>query len=327
MNAKTMKTLAACLSAGIAILTPAAQAQTGDFPTKTLRIIVPFASGSGSDANARYYAEKMSTLLGQPVIVENRAGADGAIGMMAAKSAPADGYTLVQGGISPSVVNAVVIPNLGYDPVKDFTPILGYSRNMNVLLVANESRFKTFADLLAEAKNPAAPLSVGTFSTTLSLTAAWLSSLSKVKLTNIPYKGQSQVMTDVIGNQLDLALVDLGGASTLLRDKKVRALAVTGETRSPDFPQVPTVRESGLPDYVQYSWNALFVRSEVPAPIRDKLANAVRQVMTAPDTIEKFHGPRGTEARPLPSAQVQALQREEIARFQTIAKTIGPVAR
>ena len=95
----------------------------GTYPTRPLRIIVPFTQGSGSDANARYYAEKMAALLGQPVFVENRAGADGAIGMLAAKAAPADGYTLVQGGISPSVVNAVVIPNLGYDPVKDFTPL------------------------------------------------------------------------------------------------------------------------------------------------------------------------------------------------------------
>ena len=323
-NNKFLKVLvvaATCLSTCLAL------AQGDAYPSKPIRIIVPFAGGSGSDANARYYAEKMAVLLGQPIIVENRAGADGAIGMMAAKSAPADGYTLVQGGISPSVVNAVVIPNLGYDPVKDFTPVHGYGRNMNVLLVSNDSRFKDFDDLLSQARKSGVPLSVGTFSTTLSLTAAWLGNLAKVNLTNIPYKGQSQVMTDVIGNQVDFALVDLGGASTLIRDKKLRALAVTGESRSPDFPQVPTVRESGLPDYVQYSWNALFVRSDVPSAIRQKLADAVHRVMTARETIEKFHGPRGTEARPLTSSQMQVLQREEIERFRGIAKAVNFNAR
>lgn len=298
-------------------------AQVTGYPNKTIRIIVPFAGGSGSDANARYYGEKMSAILGQTVIVENKPGADGSIGMLAAKAAPADGYTIVQGGISPSVVNAVVIPNLGYDPVKDFTPLLGYARNMNVLLVSNESNFKTFSDLVEHARTSPKPLSIGTFSTTQYLTATWLAQQADIKITNIPYKGQGQVMTDVIGNQLDFALVDLGGASTLMRNKKLRALAVTGESRSPDFPGVPTLKESGLKDYVQYSWNALFVRSETPEPIRTKLSEAIHKVMTAPETIQNFHGPRGTEARPIPAAQVQALQKEEIARFRSIANAVG----
>jgi tripartite-type tricarboxylate transporter receptor subunit TctC len=224
-------------------------------------------------------------------------------------------------------VNAVVIPNLGYDPVKDFTPLLGYARNMNVVLVPNDSRFKTFTDFLAQARTASDPLSVGTFSTTLNLSAAWLAGLANVKFNNIPYKGQAQVMTDVIGNQLDFALVDLGGATALIREKKLRALAVTGETRSPDFPLVPTVKESGLNDYVQYSWNALFVRSDVPPAIRTRLAEVIRTVMTSPETIENLHRPRGTEARPLTSEQMQKLQLEEIDRFRKIAKTIDFAGR
>ncbi len=313
------------LLAGLAICgcVFATQAQTGDFPNKPIRIIVPFASGSGSDTNARFYAEKMTLILGQPVIVENKPGADATIGMMAAKAAPADGYTIVQGGSSPSVVNAVVFPKLGYDPMKDFTPVLGYGRNMNVILVANASKIHSFAAFLEQARAAPSPLTIGTFSTTLNLTAAWLGYLANVKLTNVPYKGQSQVMTDVMGNHLDLALVDLGGASTLLREGKVRALAVTGEKRSPDFPDVPTVKESGYPEYVQYSWNGMFVRSETPENIRNILASAVEKVMTSPDTINKLHAPRGTEAIPLPSAQLQTLQGEEIERFRTIAKAVN----
>lgn len=311
--------------AGIAVLSSAfiTQAQTADFPNKPIRIIVPFASGSGSDTNARFYAERMAVLLRQPVIVENKPGADATIGMMAAKAAPADGYTIVQGGSSPSVVNAVVFPNLGYDPLKDFTPVLGYGRNMNVILVPNNSKLNTFAELIEQAKASPTALTVGTFSTTLNLTAAWLGTMAKIKLTNVPYKGQSQIMTDVMGGHLDFALVDLGGASTLMRDGKVRALAVTGENRSPDFPNVPTVKESGYPEYVQYSWNGMFVRSETPEHIRKILAAAVKKVMTSEDTINKLHRPRGTEAIPLSSEQLQKLQSEEIARFKKIAKDVN----
>ena len=300
-----------------------ATAQTKDFPNRSIRIIVPFGNGSGSDTNARFYAEKMGVLLGQPVIVENKPGADATIGMMAAKAAPADGYTLVQGGISPSVVNAVVIPNLGYDPVRDFTPILGYGRNMNVILVANDSKFKSFGELVASGRMASQPLTVGTFSTTLNLSAAWLGYLTKSNMTNVPYKGQSQVMNDLMGNHLDFALVDLGGASMLIREKKLRALAVTGENRFPDFPDIPTVKESGFPEYVLYSWNALFVRSETPEHIRLQLANAVKKVMTSEDTINKLHKPRGTEPLPINSDQLQTIQKEEIERFRRIAKAVN----
>jgi len=300
-----------------------AVAQTKDFPNRSIRIIVPFGNGSGSDTNARFYADRMSVLLGQPVIVENKPGADATIGMMAAKTAPADGYTLVQGGISPSVVNAVVIPNLGYDPVRDFTPILGYGRNMNVILVANDSKFKSFSDLIASGRQASQPLTVGTFSTTLNLSAAWLGYLTESKMTNVPYKGQSQVMNDLMGNHLDFALVDLGGASMLIREKKLRALAVTGETRFPDFPEIPTVKESGFPEYVLYSWNALFVRSETPEYIRQKLADAVKNVMTSEDTLNKLHKPRGTEPLAINSDQLQTIQQEEIDRFRKIAKAVN----
>lgn len=292
------------------------------FPSKPIRIIVPYGTGSGSDANARYYAEKLSKVLGQPVVVENKPGADATIGMIAAKAAPADGYTLVQGGISPSVVNAVVFPNLAYDPVKDFTPVLGYARNMNVILVPVNSKYKSFAELVSDGKKLTKPLSMGTFSTTLNLTGAWLGHITGVKLTNVPYKGQSQVMTDIIGNHLDVAMVDLGGASMLIKENKVRALAVTGENRSPDFPNVPTIKESGYPQFVQYSWNALFVRSDTPEPIRKVLGDAVKKVMTSKETINKYHRPRGTEAIPLTPDQLQKLQQDEIARFRMMAKVV-----
>lgn len=316
---------AAALAAG-SLLSTAAVAEPG-YPDRVIRIIVPFGGGSGSDASARYFAEKMAPLLGQSIIVDNKPGAAGAIGMMAAKAAPADGYTLVQGGISPSVVNAVLVKDLGYDPVKDFVPLLGYGRNMNVLVVPNESRFRTFADLVQYGRSGGAPLNAGTFSTTLQLALAWLGEEAGVRFTSVPYKGQSQALNEVIGRQLDMALVDLGGATPLLRTGKLRALAVTGETRSPAFPDIPTVKESGAPGYVLYSWNAFYIRAETPPAIRAKLADAIRKVMTDPETIEKFYKPKGTEGIPLTAEQMQKLQLEEIARFRKVAASVDVTAR
>jgi tripartite-type tricarboxylate transporter receptor subunit TctC len=311
----------ACSTAIAALACTTALAQA-DYPNRPIRIIVPFGGGSGSDASARYFAEKMAPLLGQSIIVDNKPGADGAIGMAAAKAAPADGYTIVQGGISPSVVNAVLVKDLAYDPVKDFKPLLGYGRNMNVLVTANESKFKSFADVLKHGKAAATPLNVGTFSTTLQLAVAWMGDAADIKFTNIPYKGQSNVLTDVIGGQVDLALVDLGGATPLLRTGKVRALAVTGEKRSPDFPDIPTVQESGLSGYTLYSWNAFYVRAETPPAIQARLAEAIRKVMTAPETINTFYKPKGTEGIPLTSEQMQKLQRDEIERFRKVAASV-----
>ena len=327
MLKRTVQGIIVAMGAAAGVQGTAVWAQGDAYPQRTIRIIVPFSGGSGSDASARYFAEKMAPLLGQSIIVENKPGADGAIGMTAAKAAPADGYTLVQGGISPSVVNAVLVKDLPYDPVKDFVPLLGYGRNMNVLVTAANSPYKDLGSMLKQAKSSDVSLTVGTFSTTLNLAVSWLGDAAQAKFTNIPYKGQAQVLTDVMGGQVELGLVDLGGASTLLRTGKIRALAVTGEQRSPDFPQVPTIKESGMPGYVLYSWNAFFVRAETPEPIRAKLAQAIQAVMTAPETVELFYRPKGTEGVPLNAAQMRALQLEEIQRFTKIAKTVSPIAR
>jgi tripartite-type tricarboxylate transporter receptor subunit TctC len=320
-----MKTLVSIAAGALCVFTfcAARPAQADEYPSKPITIIVPFGGGSGSDATARYFGEKMARILGESFIVENKPGAAGAIGMMAAKKAPADGYTIVQGGISPSVVNAVLVKDLGYDPVRDFVPLLGYGRNMNVLVAPVDSDVKGIADLHGAMAVADRSLNIGTFSTTLQLAASWMGDALGLKFTNIPYKGQAQALNDLMGKQIDLALVDLGGASSLLRQGKIRALAVTGEKRSPDFPDVPTVKESGAPDYVLYSWNAFYTRSEVPESVRAKLADAIKQVMTDPDTVNNFYSPKGTEGVPLNADQMRDLQIKEIERFKQVADKLG----
>lgn len=307
----------------LACAAASALAQADDFPTRPIKIIVPFTAGSGSDAMARFYADKMGPILGQAVIVENRPGADGAIGMSAVKNLPADGYTMVQGGIGPSVVNKVLVKDLPYDPVADFKAVYAYGRNMNILVTSPQSRHHSFADLQKAAKASQVPLSVGTFSSTLMMSSAWMAANAGFQINNIPYKGQSQVMTDAMGGQLDVALVDISGAAPLVKQGKLRALMVTGETRSPDFPNIPTAKELGLGDYVQYSWNALFVRQDTPEPIRLKLAEALRQVVTSPDTINNFYKPRGSDVKAITPQAMRELQLREIASFAKVAQTVG----
>ena len=308
------------LFAALAISSPLGFAQGNNFPNRPLSVIVPFGPGSSSDTNARFVAEKLAVLLGQSVIVENKPGASGAIGLRAVKSLPADGYTIVQASISPMAVNPVVMKDLAYDPVKDFKPLFGMARGMNVILVPNESKFKTLADLIAAAKGPKPP-SVGTFSAGYHLAAEWLAAEAGVKLLNIPYKGQGLIMTDIMGNQLDLALVDLGGATPLLSSGKVRALAVSGETRHADFPSIPTVKET-FANYVQYSWNSFYVRAQTPDDVTAKLSEALKTVMMGSDGKELMKKV-GMEFVPLSASDMQRFTGEELDRFRRIAKAAG----
>lgn len=308
-------------TAALALLaTCAAHAQPPAYPNRTIKIVVPFTAGSGSDNSSRYFGEQISTLLGQPVIVENKPGANGIIALQQVKNAPADGYTVLLASNSPMAVNPLVIKDLGYDSVKDFKPISGLTRGMNVLVVSNDSKFATVDDLLAAGRRNA--LNAGTYSAGYELAASWLSSVSGAKFVNVPYKGQAPIITDVIGNQLDFALVDLGGAMPLIKGGKIKALAVTGEARNADLPQVPTIRERGFNDYVQYSWVSFYVHMQTPDDVTAKLAAALQTALQAPSAKE-FVRKTGGELMAYGPEQMRAFHLSEIERFRKIAETAG----
>ncbi|MCW5222199.1 tripartite tricarboxylate transporter substrate binding protein [Verminephrobacter aporrectodeae subsp. tuberculatae] len=291
-------------------------AQSNAFPTRSIRIVVPFTPGSGSDTSARYFGDQLGAQVGQAVVVENKPGANGIIALQSVKNAPADGYTLLLASNSPMAVNPLIIRDLGYDSVKDFKPISGLTRGMNVIVVSNESRFATLEALLAAAKSQ--PLNVGTYSAGYQLAAAWLASMAGCAFTNVPYKGQAPIMTDVIGNQLDFALVDLGGAIQQIKSGRIKALAVSGEARNPDLPNVPTVREKGFNEYVQYSWVSFYLRSQTPDDITTKLAESLQKTL-ATDEARAFVRKTGGELMPYPPEKMQRFHLEEIARFRKIA--------
>ena len=307
---------------GLMAIASHALGQATDFPSRPVKVIVPFTAGSGSDAAARYFSEKLSATLGQPFVVENRPGASGVIAVMSVKAAPADGYMVLLAPNSPLSVNPIMIKNLPYDPVKDLRPISGLTRGMNALIVPADSKLTTLADLINAAKRSKMPPNGGTYSAGYYLAMEWLASLAGVKFANIPYKGAGLVFTDIMGKRLDFAVVDLAGVSSLLMGGKIRALAVSGEKRHADFPDVPTIMESGYQSYVNYSWASFYVRSETPDNVTAKLADAMQAIMAAnepKDFVEKT----GYELMPYTPAIMLKYQRDELDRFRRIAELTG----
>jgi len=302
--------------AGMTLAASSAAQSAEPYPARPIKIVVPFTPGSGSDNSARVFGEQIASLLKQPAVVDNKPGANGVIALQYVKSQPADGYTVLLASNSPMAVNPLVMKDLGYDPVKDFKPVYGLARGMNVLVVSNESRFGTAKDLLAEAKSK--PVYVATYSAGYELAASWLAKVSGSRFVNVPYKGQSPIMADIIGNQVDSAFIDLGGAMPLIKSGKLKALAVTGEARHPEFPNVPTVRELGFPEYVQYSWVSFYVRTGTPNEVITKLAEALAKAHST-DAARDLTVKSGGELMPYPPERMQQFHLEEIARFKKIA--------
>ncbi|MCE3271362.1 MAG: bug [Ramlibacter sp.] len=311
------------LATGLALAACGAAFAQGaaSFPNKPIRVIVPFTPGGGSDAAARFFGEKLSTALGQPVLVENRPGGNsGTIGTSLVKAAPADGYTLLLGSTAPLVTNVVMVKELPYDAVKDFKPIAGLTKNMTAIVVPANSPHQNLAALVAASKK--AKLNAGTASAGFHLAADWFANLAGFQYTHVPYKGLGQTLTDVAGGNLDWAIVDLAGATPLLQGNRIRALAVTDDARHPFFPAVPTVKESGYPDYVYNTWTSFHVRADTPDDVSRKLTDATMKILQS-DAAKEYAQKAGTKLLPLGPAEFAKYQREEVERFQKVAESSG----
>lgn len=297
-----------------------AWAQPKDYPSRAVKIVVTTAPGATADQAARLLAEQYSLTLGQPFVVENRPGADGVIGVMAVKNAPPDGYTLLLGSNSPLSVNPVMKKDLPYDPLKEFKPVQGLLKAMNVVVVPPDSSFRSLAELIEAAKKR--PLNLGTSFTGYRLDMEWLAVLSGAKFNNIPYKGTAQVLTDLMGNQLDLGFTDRGVADALLKSGKVKGLAVGGETRYREPPDLPTVRESGYPEYASYAWIGVFVLSDTPDAIVARLSDAARKAMES-EPLKEFLRKIGADPLPLGPGEMRKFQAAEIERYRRVAEAAG----
>lgn len=306
-----------------ASLSPLAGAQpAASFPSKPLRIFVPFNAGSGADSSSRFYGEQLGKLFGQQVLVENRPGGSGVLAVQATRQAPADGHTILMGSNSPAVVNAITIKNLPYDPFKDLRPLYGIALSPVAFAVKADSPYKTVQDLVAAAKKDNRPLQLGNYSAGYQLVAAWLGTAAGLPVTHIPYKGGAQMLTDVVGGQLEVGVIDFTGTTELMKGGRLRVLATTGDKRDPKFPDIPTMKESGFADFETWVWSAFFVRAETPTDVVEKLAAAVHKTMTS-EAGRAYQATLPSTPMMMGPKELGEFQLKEFQRFKKVADAAG----
>lgn len=297
-------------------------AHAQSYPVKPIRMIVPFSPGGSLDLVARMLAKTASPELGQQIIVENRAGAGGTIGVDLVAKSPPDGYTLliVQSSIT---VNPNLMAKIPYDPVRDFDSISKVSSYMLFLVAHPSLPVRSVKQLIALAKAHPGQLnyaSVGIGSAT-HLSGALFNHMAGVDMVHIPYKGTGQVMPDLLGGQVALHF----GSTTVVphaKSGKLVALGVSGARRSPALPQVPTIAEAGVPGYEVTTWNALFAPAGTPAPIINRLNALVRQGLDLPES-KSIMAAQGLDPTPSTPAEMNALVKSELAKWAKVIKAAG----
>ena len=298
---------------------PAGQA----FPTKPFRFVVPFSAGSATDSASRYIGQRLAEATGQSVIVDNRPGGNGIIGVMAAKSAAADGYTVLMSAITTHAGNPSLIKNLPYDAVKDFTPLTGLIRGALVLVVNPALPFRSVSDIVAAAKKEPGKFTFasGNFSTRGG--AELFKMIAGIDLVHIPYKGVPPALTDIVAGRVDIAFPDMVVAMPLVRAGRLRALAVSSATRSAIAPELPTIAEAGLPGYAVTGWIAAWLPVGVPADIVTRLNKLFVDIMHSTETREYF-ARDGWETFAGPPESLGEWQRTETEKWARIIE-IGKI--
>ena len=309
----------AFLAAALAILL-AQPGQAQDYPSKPVRLVVPYSAGGGTDFVARTVAERLTASLGQPIVVDNRAGANGATGSdIVAKAAP-DGYTLLIGAAG----TLVVAPHLGplpFDPAKDLVPITNLGTSAFIVAVNPDVPVKTLADLIALAKSQPGKLNYGSSGTGGSphLATELFQSMAGVQMVHVPYKGLSLAITDLLGDHIQVLFMDVGLAVPFVKDGKVLALAITGSKRSAVLPNVPTVAEAGVPGYDARTWYGLLAPAGTPRPIVDRLAAEANKALDSPGMRAKL-ATQGLEAAGGTPEQFASFIRSESAKWAQVIK-------
>lgn len=274
---------AAAVAMALCVLAPiAAGAQA--WPTKPVKFIVPYPPGGSTDPMARLIAVKLSDSLGQPFVVENRSGASGTIGTAFVAKSPADGYTFIF-VFDYHAVNPFLIPNLPFDTVKDLAPVTLIGTAPMAIATAAGKPYKSFTDVVAAANAKPGTVSIGSVGNGSlgHLTMVLVQQASRIRLIHIPYKGGGPMTADAVGGQIDLAIGSVAVIAPHVKGGKLRAIAVTGDTRSRALPDVPALAEQGLPGFSALAWWAVFAPAGVPKPVMDKFHAELVKAFNLPD--------------------------------------------
>jgi tripartite-type tricarboxylate transporter receptor subunit TctC len=310
------------IATSLAVATPA-QAQA-PWPSKPMKLVVPFAAGGSTDVVGRVIAEYLGRRLGQNIVVENRPGRGATIGASQVAKAPADGYTFVISNVAAHAISPVLYGDLDYDPVKSFTHISLASFNPSVLVVNNGFEARTLGDYVAFAKANPERLSYATSGPGSSnhILGVMLGQVTGTQLIHIPYRGAGPAMQDTIAGNVMSMFDSLPSAAPHIKAGKVRALAVSGEARNPSFPDVPTMKESGYPELVSYSWFGLSAPANLPMPIVDRLAGEMQGVLKEPDVVKRWQE-IGAESSTRTPAEYTAFVKAEVDKWAPAVKASG----
>jgi tripartite-type tricarboxylate transporter receptor subunit TctC len=314
---------AAALVAGFSLVAALPAEAQQAYPSRPIRLVLPFAAGGVADITARLVAEKLGDKLGQRVVVENVPGAGGIAAARAVLSAPPDGHTLAM-LTNGTAVSVALFKALPFDPLKEFAPVSSLGLFDLVVVTNEESKFKTLGDFLAAAKAAPGKLNVGTIAvgSSQNLTAELLKATTGVNFTIVPFRTTPDAVVALLRNDVQLVIDIYAALRSALSDKKVRAIASTGSARSPALPDVPTVQQSGVGDFEVTSWNAIYVPTGTPAEVVKRLNAALHEVLSAPDLKQRFSS-FGIEARASTPEELNARLKSDIAKWSGVIEKVG----
>jgi tripartite-type tricarboxylate transporter receptor subunit TctC len=305
-------------------LSQPSSASAPTYPTKAIRLIVPFPPGGPTDTHSRWAGQQMNAAFGQAVIVENRAGAGGIIGTEAVAKAAADGYTLLGGNPGPLTIAPSLRKQLGYDPVKDFAPITLIARSASCMCVHPSVPARGLKDFIAIAKASPGKINYATpgVGTVGHLAIENFATLAGIKMTHVPYKGAALYTVDLIAGNMDFAQIQIFQAVPQVRGGKLRCLGVTGLTRSPLLPEVATVQEQGLKGFSSYNWNGILAPAGTPKTVIDRIHAVLSKPLTNAETRKQMET-LGYEVSGDGPAEYASFIRAETDKWAKVAKAAG----
>ena len=295
-----------------------------DYPSRPIRLVVPFVAGGNTDIVARILGQKLAEQWGKQVVVDNRAGANGVIGMEIAARAAPDGYTLVLAYIANLGTASALNPKLPYDPIRDFTPISHIVTAPSIGVLHPGVPAKNLTELVALARAKPAAVSFGTAAvgSVGHLSGELINRMANVKMQHVPYKGGGQAVTDALGGQIPLVIIGLTAVSPHVRSGKLRAIFTTGAARSFAMPEVPTVAEQGFPGFAAEAWYGLLAPARTPRSIVDTLHGEVVRIVKLPDVRERLANV-GFEVVASTPEDFAKLIRDEIAKWSKVVREAG----
>lgn len=315
--------LIAALALGAAAATTGALAQEA-YPTKPVRMIVPFPPGGGTDILARLVATKLGDSAKWTIVADNRAGAGGTIGIAEAAKSPPNGYDMVMGQKDNMVVAPWLYKHLSYDPTRDLVAVASVAYTPVIIATGVNSRFKTLADVVAAARNAPDAVTYGSpgNGTTIHLAGDIFGKAAKVQLRHVPYKGSGPALMDVLAGNVDLLMSSVPSAMGQIKSGKLRPLAVTSATRSSSLPDVPTVAELGYPGFDVSTWYGIFMPARTPAAVVEVVNQKVNELLATPDMKAAVQA-QGAEALPMTSKEFSKVVADDVRKWKGIVEASG----